>query len=356
LLAAPVDLGRGELTGPPSPLVEGVARDHVHGADFDVAPSGTLVYRKGAAGAKRDLVWLDPSGVKESVGLKPGGYITPRLSPDGKHVALTIVSEGQAHLWTFDLAHRTMTRLTFGGEPKCCPVWTPDGKFLMFSSNGALAFVLSDGSGKQERLTPAERNSVPWSISRDGEWLAFHRNDLETGTDVWVAPLERTPGTLRVGQAKAMVRRPGIQAAPSISPDGRWMAHGSDESGQVELYVVPFSPDEPVRNGRWQVSNKKIASPGWCRDCQAIFYRGAADRRIRVVRYTVKGDSFVPDTPLIWSGQQLADLVIVPSFDIAPDGKRVLAVVETTEPRSDEVHLRVVLNVADELRRRFAAR
>jgi DNA-binding winged helix-turn-helix (wHTH) protein len=356
LLAAPMDLGRGELTGAPSPLVEGVARDHLRGTDFDVSPSGILVYRKGATRAKRDLVWLDVIGGKESLGLKPDGFVTPRLSPDGKRVALMIESEGQAHLWTYDLTHRTMTRLTFDNQPRCCPVWTPDGKFLVFSSGGQLTVVLSDGSGKEERLPQFGRSTVPWSISRDGKWLAFHQNSPETGSDAWVAPLEEASGKLRAGQEKALVRRPGLQAAPTISPDGRWMAHTSDESGQVELYVVPFSPQGPVRSGRWQVSNEKMVTPLWCRECQAIFYRGGEDRRIRAVRYAVKGDSFVPEMPRNWSGQQLADVGIYPSFDVTADGKRALAVVETKEPRSDETHLRVTLNVTDELRRRFAVR
>jgi len=356
LLAAPVDLRRGELTGPPTTLVEDVARDHLRGADFDLAPTGALVYRKGAGRGNRDLVWLDALGGKESVGLKPAGYITPRLSPDGKRVALMITPEGQANLWTYDLTRRNMTRLTFDGEPKCCPIWTPDGNYLMFTSDGGLAWVLSDGTGKVERLPPPRRNAVPWSISSDGKWLAFHQNSPGTGPDVWAAPLEQVPGTLRLGHEKALVLRPGMQAAPNISPDGRWLAHGSDESGQVELYVVPFSPLEPGRSGRWQISNEKVAAPLWCRGCQEIFYRGAADRRIRAVRYAVKGNSFLAETPRIWSEQQLADVGIYPNFDMTADGKRALAVVENKEPRSDEIHLRVMLHVSDELRRRFAPR
>jgi Tol biopolymer transport system component len=356
LFAAAMDLTRLELTGPASPLVEGVSLDPFRGADFDVSSSGTVVYRRGVAGAKRELVWLDSSGARESVGLEPGGYITPRLSPDGKRIALVVDSEGQTDLWTYHLHQRKISRLTFDAERKWCPVWTPDGEFLVFSSKGGLAWVRADGGGKVERLPPSDSNAAPWSISRDGKWLTFHRNEPKTATDLWVVPLEQAPGALRLGQPRSLVRRAGIQAAPSISPDGRWLAHGSDESGQRLLYVMPFSPEGPERNGRWQVSNERIMSPQWCRECEAIFYRGESDRKVRVLTYTVNGNTFVPGKSRIWSEQQVAEIGHLPGFDVAPDGRRVLAVVEKEGSRSDETHLRLMLNVGDELSRRVAIR
>jgi Tol biopolymer transport system component/DNA-binding winged helix-turn-helix (wHTH) protein len=356
LFAAAMDLTRLELTGPAAPLVEGVSLNPFRGADFDVSSSGTLVYRRSVAGGKREVVWLDSSGARESVGLEPAGYMTPRLSPDGKRIALVVDSAGQVDLWIYQLDIRKISRLTFDAEGKFCPVWTPDGEFLLFSSKGGLAWIRSDGGGKVDRLPPSDSNAAPWSISRDGKWLTFHRNEPKTGTDIWIVSLERFSGALRLGQPRSLVREPGIQAAPSISPDGRWLVHTSDESGQSELYVIPFSPEGPERNGRWQVSNERIMSPQWCRNCKAIFYRGGSDRKVKVLTYTVNGNTFVPGKPRIWSEQPVAEIGHLPGFDVAPDGRRVLAVVEKEGSWTDETHLRLMLNVGDELSRRFAIR
>src|SRR5206468_9390277 len=114
-------------------------------------------------------------------------------------------------------------------------------------------------------------------------------------------------------------------------------------------------PEGPERNGRWQVSDERIMSPQWCRECEAIFYVGG-DRRVRVLTYTVNGNTFVPGKSRIWSEQQVAEIGHLPGFDVAPDGRRVLAVVEKEGRRTDETHLRLMLSVGDELSRRFAIR
>ena len=225
----------------------------------------------------------------------------------------------------------------------------------MFSSAGGLAWVAADGSSEMGRL-PLNTNSVPWSISRDGKWLAFHRNTPETGVDLWIAPLQWTAAALHVGQPRPLVRQPGIQAAPSMSPDGRWLVYGSDESGQIDLYVVPFSPAGPARSGKWQISAERVMSPIWCRTCPTIFYLNMLERRVKAVDYAVKGDTFLPGERRTWSQQQLANVGGFPSFDVTPDGRRILAVVESEETPADETHLRLMLNVGDELSRRFVGR
>jgi Tol biopolymer transport system component/DNA-binding winged helix-turn-helix (wHTH) protein len=353
LFAAGMDIRRLVLTGPASPLVDGVSLQPSRSADFDVSFSGTLVYRKGGAAAKRKLVWLNSSGAKESVGFEPAGYLTPRLSPDGKRIALVLDSDGQTDLWAYHLP-QGKTRLTFDGERKCCPVWTPNGEFLLFSSKGALAWVRADGGGKVERVSSSDTNTAPWSISHDGKWLTFHRTEPKTGTDVSVVPLEQVAGILRVGESRPLVRQAGIQAAPSLSPDGQWMVYSSDESGQRELYVIPFSPEGPERNGRWQASNESIMSPRWCPECEAIFYRGGMDRKVRLLLYKISGNTFIPGKSRIWAEQQISEIGHFPNFDVAPDGTRVLAVIEQEGSRTDETHLRLMLNVGDELTRRFA--
>jgi serine/threonine-protein kinase len=354
LFGVKMDLKQLTLTGPASPLVEGVFRDVFRASDFDVSSSGTLVYRQEVTKPKRELAWIRSSGARESLGLESAGYITPRISPDEKRIALIIDSDGQIDLWMYQVEDRKITRLTFDGDAKCCPLWTPDGEFLLFSSKGSLAWTRSTGSGKIERIPPFDTNATPWSVSADGRWLTFHRNEPETGTDVWAAKLHRAPGALRLGPPQPIVRQAGVQAAPSISPDGRWLAHGSDDSGRRELYVIPFSPESSVPNDRWQISGDGILSPAWCRHCEAIFYRGLMDRRVRVVPYTVKGDTFIPGKARIWSEQQLADTGPFPGFDTTRDGTRILAILDKEGHPSDETHLRFMLNVNDELARRFS--
>lgn len=355
LLVTRFDLDRLEASGAPLFLVEGVGMNHFLGADFDVSASGTLVYRRGSPpDGKRDLVWLDASGRKSSLDVGTGAYLTVRLSPDGNRAAFTKRLNGEINLWVHDLARHLTTRVTSGSGPKCCPVWTRDGKSLFFSLDGALAWMRSDGAGAAGQLGPAS-NSVPWSVSADGEWLTFHRNSVDTATDAWMSRIESTGGqTARLGEPRSLIRQPGVQTAPVLSPDGRWVAYHSDESGRMELYVAPVKPDGSLGTGRWPVTGEGATGGArWSRVGQEIFYRGL-DRRIWAVPYKTEADAmFVSGAARQWAQQRLADVGVYPNFDVAPDGKRMLAIVEAAEPRPDETHLRLMLNVEDELRRRF---
>jgi len=349
LFAAPMDAGRLELTGPAVPLVDGVSYS-IFGQDFDLSASGTLVYRRGTAETNRILAWLDSSGKIERVLPKPGNYHTPRLSPDGKRLALSVEQEGQLNLWVYDLSRETMTRLTFDTQPQFLPNWTPDGEFLAFRSGDTLAWTRSDGSGKVEPLAPASGDANPWSFSADGKWLACWQLDPHTGFDLWTVPVERTPGALRLGRPQPLLQQKGSQFAPAISPDDRWVAYDSDELGRYEIYVVPFSPQVPARGGKWQVSNEGGGVPIWSHNGRELFYQ-TTDRRIQVASYTIKGDSFVAEKPRFWSGQQLAAMVFYSGFDVTPDGKRVVVLLDA-EDAKPETHLRLLLNVDSELRRR----
>jgi predicted Ser/Thr protein kinase len=353
LFAAPLNLQRLELTGPAVALVDGVAYNNVFGADFDMSSSGTLVYRRSAGVSNRVVSWLDSSGKTTPVLAKPGGYSTPRLSPDGKRLALSIESVEQKreeNLWIYDLTRKTMMRPSFDSEPQDYPVWTPDGAFLAFRSGGTLAWVRSDGSGKVERLPAANRDAIPWSFSPDGKWLAFAQNDPQTGAGLWTAPTERTPDALRLAQPQPLLRQAGVQGMPAFSPDGRWVAYHSSEAGRLEVYVMPFSPRGPALTGKWVVSNEGGWWPAWSRNSRELFYLNL-DRRVIAVPYIAKGDSFVVEKPRVWAERRLADVGATSSFDVAPDGKRVVALFDVEETRP-ETHLRVLLNVGDKLRRR----
>jgi serine/threonine-protein kinase len=347
MFAAPMDLDRLELTGPASPLIERVADDHFRGADFDVSASGTLVYRRSASILNRAVVWLDSSGVRGRVWTGTGAYTSPRLSPDGKRLALAFEND----IWIYDLSREKMTQLTFGSLGHCCPVWSPNGDYVAFSS-ARLAWVKSDGSGSVQRLPEARGTfAVPFSFSPDGNWLAFHGNEPQTGYDLWAAPVDRAGGALRLGPVQPLLRQAGLQTAPAISPDGRWLAYGSDdESGKMEVFVSAFAPHGAAPGGKWKVTTGGGRGPRWSRDGGEIFFR-SADNHLMSVAVHAKGDSFLTDEPRQWFGQRLADVGPYPNFDVAADGKRIVALVDAEETKPDERHLRVMLNIDAELRR-----
>jgi serine/threonine-protein kinase len=354
MFAAPMDLNRLELTEPASPFIEGIAYDHFRGTDFDVSASGTLIYRRSRPAANRAVMWLDPSGVKGRVLAKPGAYTSPRLSPDGKRLALTSESE----LWIYELASETMTQLTFGSEVVCCSVWSPDGDYMVFSSKSGIAWTRWDGSGLVQRLPPRQGlfGATPWSFSKGGKWLAFFVSSPLTGYDLWAAPVDLAEGALRVGEPVPLLRQPGLQAAPAISPDGRWLTYASDnETGRTEVYVIPFSLQGPFREGMWRVSTDGGRAPRWSANGGEIFFR-SPDDHLMAALVTKTGDSIRLDRPRVWYENRLADLGGPPNFDVAPDGKHIVAMFDVEETKPDQTHLRVLLNVNDELRRQRATR
>ena len=353
LFAAPLALDRLELTGPAVPLADGVSAAGGFGrAEFDLSGTGTLVYRSGAAGTVFLLSWVYPSGKTEPVLARPGNYFTPRLSPDGKRLALAAVREGKQNLWVYDLSRETWTRLTFDDTPVLRPAWSADGEFLAFRWGNTIAWKRSDGSGTTEALAGLSPNAAPASFSPDGKWLAFW--PLQAGSDLWIAPLGRGARLLTLGPPRALLQQPGSKGSPAISPDGRWLAYNSNESGRFEIYVVPFSPQGEPAGSKLPISSGGGSNPVWSRNGRELLYQ-TLDHRIHVAGYRITGDAFVADKPRPWSEVRLGDTGIFPAFDLAPDGKRALALLPAGESW-DETLVRVLLHVDHELRRQAQVR
>ena len=354
LFAVPFDLDKLETRGTAVPILDEVAYDKTTGTgqlDFSPAPSGhgTLVYRRtsGGAPAMATLQWLDATGRKEPLAAKPGAYRSVNLSPDGKRVALTSGDAGSTDLWVYDTQRDAMTRLTFGGS-NLYPSWSPDGQYLVFASIGKGIFqARADGAGQPQALTQNKALGVPGSFTPDGKRLAYH--DFSAGNaQIWTMPVEDQRGQLKAGTPEQFLKNSFTERDPMFSPDGRWLAYSSTESGKNEVYVRAFPPPSSGQAGKWQISNNGGERPFWLRNGHDLVY-GSGDS-LMTVGYTVRGDTFVADKPRVSINLPGK----IRDFEPARDGKRVLVLtpMESAEPPKQE-HVVVFLeNFFDYLRQR----
>jgi len=245
-----------------------------------------------------------------------------------------------------------MTRLTFTGNANA-PVWSPDGQYIVFQVLGeGMSVTRSDGSGKPQPLTQSKNIQIPWSFTPDGKRLAFYEQDSKTFFDLWAVPLVSESAGLRAGKPEVFLQTPADERTPSFSPDGRWLAYVSDESGTFQVYVRAF----PDKGGKWQISNNGGWLPMWSHNGHELFFE-ALDNHIMMAAFTVKGDSFVVDKPRVWSEKQIGGLTLTSrNVDLAPDGKRIVALmpVETAEAQKAQNHVIFLENFFDEVRRRTA--
>jgi len=349
LMAVPFDLDRLQVAGDGVPVVQGVlqSRNFPGAAQYSVSATGSLVYVPGnlaaIASIQSRLVWVSRSGTEHPLAASLGEYDSPRLSPDGRRVAVGVSDDrGGGQISLYDLARDTLTRLTFEGILNAIPVWTPDGKHVAFlsSKEGSNVFwQLADGSGGLERLTNDSRVDVPFSWSPDGQLLAFVAVG-STGGSIFV---------LRMSDRKA---QPFLQAkafldAPQFSPDGRWLAYVSDESGHREVYVQPY----PGPGGKWQISTEGGTEPQWNHNGRELFYR-VGDKMMAVDISTQPGfdagkprQLFERHYLMNGSGQASAN------YDVSADGQQFLMLKPIEQEKAAPTQINVVLNWTEELKR-----
>jgi Tol biopolymer transport system component len=294
LFAAPANGGTLALKGAARPVIEDVATLISGAAFFDLsgAPSGsgTLVYASGAGGLPMSIFWLDRTGKTQLLHAAPGPCIFPRFSPDGKLLAF-VGNDTQGHqdLWVKDLEHDTSLRLTVGSGVAGSPVWTSDGRNIVFASTSPapdIYWIRADGSsGEAQPLTNGNVTDLPNSFSPDGKRLAIWQPHAPF--DVWTAPVEGAAHYLRLGSPEPFLRGRLHGFGPRFSPDGRWVAYSSNETGTSEVYVRPFpGPGPQIRistgGGQW---------PMWSHNRDDLFFVGP-DRRIMLSSYTANADSF----------------------------------------------------------------
>ena len=351
LFALPIDIDRLEARGTATPILDGVSYSSIFGfAQLDFSRTGALVYRK-SSGGEVTAEWLDSAGQRDPVLRKPGRYLWPSVSPDGDRLALSVIESGATSVWIYEQQPDRTTRLT-SAAGKHLPVWSPDGRFLVLGGPGGLNWLRLDSAGKPEPLTHSNSIQVPWSFSPNGKRLAYHEMSPTTGFDLWTVPVQASGSGLTAGKPELFLQTPAFETYPSFSPDGQWMAYGSNESGSWEVSVRAF-PD----NGRKvQVSAAGGRIPRWSPNGHELFFR-TDDQRIMVASYTTKGGSFAVRSLRQWSQSRLADTGVLSNFDLSPDGRRILALMPAVRPedRQTENHVTFMLNFFDEVRRRVAS-
>ena len=357
LFAVPFHPGRLALTGSPAPILEDVSSAPVAGGDFAFAQNGTFVYLSGtAAQALWPISWVDSSGKTQPLHAPLGTYYSLRFSPDGKRLAFSMNSGKGQDIWVKDLDRDTPSRLSFLPGRNTYPVWTPDGKVIVFRSSNpgapGLYGIRSDGSGEAKRLTEGKSSEFPASFSPNGKRLAIRQFGNGGSMDIFTMPVEADPGPgaigIRLGKVELFLGTPFGEIHPTFSPDGRWLAYASNESGSYEVYVRSF----PGPGGRWQVSMSGGAMPVWSRDGRELLFQ-TLDQRVMTVGYTTQGDSFAAAKPRVWTEARLRTIGVPSTYDLAPDGKRLAAFV-ADDGRGEKLptHLTFLLNFFDELRRK----
>jgi serine/threonine-protein kinase len=354
LFAAPLDLERMELTGSPVPVIEGVwASSFTAGAQFSFSDTGTLVYVAGEGLGGSPIHWLGRDGAATPLRDEPARWATPRFSPDGDRLAMQIHDGTQWDIWIYEWSGDTLTRLTFDAANDARPVWTPDGRHVVFSSTRGGKGVLnlywrpSDGSGEAGRLTESKNRQIPSSWHPSGRVLVFYELNPQTGGDLRILEMEGdevsgwTPGT-----PTAFVEAPFDERSPAFSPDGRFLAYASNESGRYEVYVRPF----PGPGGKWQVSADGGLWPNWSKTRPELLY-GTERGEIMVASYRAAGDSFRSGRPVPWSEVRFQPEGMGREFHLHPDGERLALRLARDDSGDAPDSVVVVTNFFDELRR-----
>jgi serine/threonine-protein kinase len=355
LFAVPFDLRRLEVTGGPVPIVEGVRRSvgGVTGAaQVSISDTGSAIYIPGAAGlssAQLDLALVDRNGAVEPLKLPPASYDTARVSPDGKQVAFGTDDGREAVVWVYDVSGATsMRRLSFGGRNRF-PIWSADGQRVAFQSDregdAAIFWQRADGTGTAERLTKPEQGTshIPESWSPKGDVLLF-RVTKEPGVSLWTfTPADKKAALF--GGVQSSVPTDAV-----FSPDGRWVAYSSSETGPITVYVQPF----PATGAKYQVSRGDGGRhPVWSRDGKDLRYVVPGATRYAVA--TVNTQPAFTFTNPVPAPRVFQDSVndTIRTFDVTPDG-RFLGVIAAgqTQAGTAVAQIQVVLNWFEELKAR----
>ena len=352
VMAQPFEPRTGQFTGTSRPVVEQVQQGPFT-SFFDVSQNGILIYEPNTrTPTATQLGWYDRTGKKlSSIGV-PAIHFDLRLSPDGHRLASS-AGGPKSEIWVDDLDRGVRMRLTFDPETdNGIPVWSPDGKYLLFStlltSKAGVGIFrkAANGAGRLEMLLPTDKpDRETWATdwSRDGRFVLFSRGGLANGAnaDIWVLPMTGKTEPLLFLHAAATA------FDGQFSPDARWVAYTSRESGRNEVYVVPFDAarlqggagGEITPGGKWQISSEGGQVPRWRKDGKELYYLGGLDNAITAVEVDGRGASFS-----VGRSQRLFVAPVNPfasTFDVAPDGQRFAM---SASPEEEEPPLVLMVN------------
>jgi Tol biopolymer transport system component len=355
LFAVPFDQEKLETSGSPKPVLQQVSYSAMFGsAKVSFSRTGALLYRSREIDASRVVIqWLDAAGKSQPLLDKPGLFVNPHFSPDGERLA---VANDDVHsgVWIYDIRRDTLSPLT-GERNGTHPVWTPDSRYIVYQAPDGISFARADGGSRSELLLRNKEFQFPSAFSPDGKTLAFYQSGPQ-GFELWTVPVERDGDGLKAGKPEPFQHTSSGERGASFSPDGRWLAYGSSESGSSQVYVRAF----PDKGGHWQVSSDGGTSPIFSRNGKDLLFFDVPQDRIMVVSYSAKGDSFVAEKPREWSGLSVALTMggaVGAQYDVAPDGKHIaVATYAGGSTQQDAGHVIFLENFVDELQRKVPLR
>ncbi|HME37209.1 MAG TPA: protein kinase [Candidatus Sulfotelmatobacter sp.] len=346
LMARPFNPRTLQVTGESVPIAEHIAiNGGVTRPIFSVSENGSMIYESGDTAGTWNLKWMSREGKPLDAIAEPDRYFYPALSPDGTRLAVNLFNgtQGTQAIWIFDLARGTKTRLTFGASSQVSPAWSPDGKTIFYHSNALGGFHLyskaADGSGSDQVVLDSkdgEEGGV--RPSPDGRYLVFlRRTPSQPVLDLWVLPLfgDRKPFPL--------VQTAFVKTTPAVSPDGKWLAYSSNESGRSEVYITAF----PGGGAKWQVSTSGGSAAHWRRDGKELFFLDTTDN-IVAVDVNLSGTAPQLGVPHVLFQASAIQRQNGP-FDVTADGKKFLVNVGNLKEGSDPLTL--VLNWTADLKK-----
>ena len=338
LFAARFDLDRMEVIGQGVPILDLVgANVGSGGAQISFSSEGTLVYLPESF-LPAPIDWVTRDGPTTALYAKESIWANPRFSPDGARLAVDISDGKQRDIFIYEVERGLLTPLTLDPDNDSDPVWSPDGKRIAFSSDRGQAGALNlywmnaDGTNTAQRLTRSLQDEIASSWHPSGRWLAFWARSKTSKGDLKIVPVEEGQGSaLAAGQPFDVLSSTAGEARPAFSPDGRWLAYTSDESGVSEVYVRPF----PGPGGTWRVSRGSGWFPRWSPREPRLLFIDLNRARVMYVDYRGQTQQFRPGEPATWSPTVFRGAGSSYAYDIHPDGRRVAARVD--RKRRDKV-------------------
>jgi serine/threonine-protein kinase len=341
LFAAPFDPGRATVTGPPESVLDDIYVAQTEALSLlDVSTDGTLAWVPGSvADPEREIVWVERDGRSQPAVPEKRRFRGVSLSPDGGSLVTAILGES-LDLWTYSLEQGTLSRLTSGPRTEFHPFWSRDGRSVLFVLDRPpfeIHRIGVGGSAEAEPLWEADLDTIPTGVSPDGRYVVFTLTEPETGKNVWVASVDGSE------PPRALRASPYEEELGTFSPDGRWIAYQSDETGRPEIYVEAF----PGPGERHQISADGGTEPVWAQGSGEIFYRRGDEMRVVATRTGSRFEFEASRALFTLSFDEMGNTAR--NYDVAPDGRRVLAVrvPDLDAPR----RIDIVTHWLDELKR-----